>query len=363
MSYPNNPPVPASITVDTTASINSGLVGFWPLTDGTGTTAKDLSGYGNDASASGTVNWLSGDVGMAADFASVTGYFDTGVGTSTLGVSGGSTASISAWVNYTTGGSVTQNVFGDLGSGGAAPNFGMYINRNITFVDVWRNEVNARFNFITLSAWMHLVAVYDASNIYLYINGSLHGTIAVSGSINASTGNCMIGNQPANNRDLEGQLQNIRVYNRALTATEVAELYSVPWTGTDYVAQNLTPDTPIAMGVDPNHSLSSGLVGYWPLSEGSGSSPGDISGNSETLTNGGSSVWATKEVGAVAVVNGNAGKYYSTDSSFSTMIGGSTPATDPWSISLWASLYLTAPYEYEAGFLSIGSSSADGTPF
>jgi len=119
----------------------------------------------------------------------------------------------------------------------------------------------------------------------------------------------------------------------------------------------------IGQRADFQHPLMRGCVGWWPLNDGAGTTTKDISGNSETLTNGGSSVWATREVGVVAVVNGNTGKYYSTDSSFSTMIGGSTPATDPWSISLWASLYLTAPYEYEAGFLSIGSSSADGTPF
>lgn len=234
MAYPNDPPAPPTLALKSGESINVGLVGWWALTDGSGSAAKDISTGGNDGTASGTVNWLSGDKGNAADFASVTGYFDTGVGTSTLGISGGSTGSVSAWVNYTSGGSITQNVFGDLGSGGLAPNFGMYIGPSISFVDVWRNEANARFTSVTFSGWMHFVAVYDTSNIYLYINGSLHGTIASSGSINASTGNCMIGNQPANNRNLEGQEQNVRVWNVALTAQQVSDIYTTPWLGSNY---------------------------------------------------------------------------------------------------------------------------------
>ena len=111
------------------------------------------------------------------------------------------------------------------------------------------------------------------------------------------------------------------------------------------------------------HPLMKGCVGWWPLTDSVGDSPIDISGNSETLTNGGISVWGLQSVGNIAITNNNSGAYYSSDTAFSTMIGGSTPATDPWSISFWISTYLTAPYYYEDGVLSIGSSAADGTPF
>jgi hypothetical protein len=300
-------------------------VGFWPLTDGTGTTAKDISTGANDGTASGTVNWLSGDIGMAADFASVTGYFDTGAGTSTLGISGGSTASISAWVNYTTGGSITQNVFGDLGSGGVAPNFGMYIGPWPSFVDVWRNEANARFTSVTFSGWMHFVAVYDTSNIYLYINGSLHGTIASSGSINASTGNCMIGNQPANNRNLEGQEQNVRIYNRALSATEVATLYNRPWEGTNY--GTLWPYSPPApadatLSTDTAAtSLNVDLEGWWLCTDNTGTTLVDISGNGRDATLTGTNSWVADSVGTVNRFDNSSG-------------GGSSASTTDYQISL-----------------------------
>ena len=55
--------------------------------------------------------------------------------------------------------------------------------------------------------------------------------------------------------------------------------------------------------------------------------------------------------------------YYSTNNPFSTIIGGTTPATDNFSISFWASMYGAAPYEYEDGVFSIGSTATDGSPF
>ena len=47
MAYPNDPPAPSGMTL-TGASINTGLVGFWPLTNQSGTTTEDLSTGGND---------------------------------------------------------------------------------------------------------------------------------------------------------------------------------------------------------------------------------------------------------------------------------------------------------------------------
>ena len=67
MSFTN--PYPASrLTLDATNSLSSGLVGFWPLTDGTGTTAKDISTGANDGTISGSTTWDSADIGTSLIF-------------------------------------------------------------------------------------------------------------------------------------------------------------------------------------------------------------------------------------------------------------------------------------------------------
>ena len=66
MAYPNDPPVPSGLTPLSSDPVNTALVGWWPLTDGTGTTAKDISTGANDATAGGTVTWETTSNGAAA---------------------------------------------------------------------------------------------------------------------------------------------------------------------------------------------------------------------------------------------------------------------------------------------------------
>jgi hypothetical protein len=77
-----------------------------------------------------------------------------------------------------------------------------------------------------LDAWTHLVGVYDTSQLRLYVNGVLSGTAAHTGAWNA-TGAFQIGRGKWNggNADLfPGTINDVRVYSRALTTTDVAAL-------------------------------------------------------------------------------------------------------------------------------------------
>lgn len=108
----------------------------------------------------------------------------------------------------------------------------------------------------------HLVGVYDGSAIRFYRNmiaavpGVLVGATLDTGFalVVAQAGNCL--------------LDGLRIYNRALSATEVAEHFA---------------------GIYRNES---GLIGFWPLDEASGTSAADLSGNGNNgvLANGPSRV-------------------------------------------------------------------------
>jgi len=309
MSYPNNPPVPASITVDATASINSGLVGFWPLTDGTSTNATDLSTGGNDGTLVSTAAWVSSTKGSAVELDATGEYVDTNLSGSYDIRS--QELSISGWVKCGTETHTQRFVSARGGTTGAGSEYPLDL---WTVATTGKCRVAAYDGTSSINAdstttigddnWHHICGVADATNLYIYVDGVLENQVAISGLSSSSAGanDFYIGQTQAatdSTRQLLGEIQNVRIYNRALTATEVAELYSVPWTGTDYVAQNLTPDTPIAMGVDPNHSLSSGLVGYWPLSEGSGTVAKDLTGTADlTSTN---PNWGESSIGTVGV--------------------------------------------------------------
>jgi MSHA biogenesis protein MshQ len=79
---------------------------------------------------------------------------------------------------------------------------------------------------ITLSnnIWYHLVGTYNSGAINLYVNGITGGSGNYTYS--ASSENLILGRYYAGTHSLEGQLSNVKFYNRSLTAQEVLQNYN-----------------------------------------------------------------------------------------------------------------------------------------
>ena len=78
---------------------------------------------------------------------------------------------------------------------------------------------------LTLNNWIHLVGIIDLTSISFYINGVLIGKTSHSGWVPQST-NILIGRSYNNTeRSMNGSVDNVRIFNRALTQTEVQDLY------------------------------------------------------------------------------------------------------------------------------------------
>jgi hypothetical protein len=73
--------------------------------------------------------------------------------------------------------------------------------------------------------WHHIAATYDGSNKILYLNGSIDGT--GSGSLSTTSGNGEVGRQADfNNNFFDGVVDDVRIYDSALSASEVSALAS-----------------------------------------------------------------------------------------------------------------------------------------
>jgi len=73
--------------------------------------------------------------------------------------------------------------------------------------------------------WHHVAGVYDGSKICIYVDGILDNTEDASGSISNSTYNVLIGeNEEAPGREWNGQIDDVRIYNRALSHGEIVSL-------------------------------------------------------------------------------------------------------------------------------------------
>ena len=112
-------------------------------------------------------------------------------------------------------------------------------------------------NSISSETWHHLALTYDGSNIILYIDGNVAGSAEASGQITNDSVPLNIGKLvwQTTNFDLDGQADEISLWNIALTQQQVQ----------DYMEADLTGET--------------GLVGYWNFNEGSGETANDASGN------------------------------------------------------------------------------------
>ena len=78
---------------------------------------------------------------------------------------------------------------------------------------------------ISLNTWTHIVASYDGTNRRIYFNGVEVKSDTPSGSIGTSTGSLFIGNYGGGGFSFDGKIDEVRIYNRALSAEEILDHY------------------------------------------------------------------------------------------------------------------------------------------
>lgn len=183
---------------------------------------------------------------------------------------------------------------------------------------------------LNANTWYHVAATYDGANMKLYINGALDATKAQTGSVN-STGAFNVGYLYNTSRNFNGKIDEVRVWKRALSQTEIS--------------QNMC-----------NVSIpATSLAAYWKFNEGSGSSVQDTSGNGVTLTltgvdssNWGTDVPCTTGSSALARTAGNQKVLSEGQVSIKNQI-----KLYPNPVSKSSSLTVSVPDEYSKGKLTV----------
>lgn len=291
-----------------TGSLTSGLVGYWPFdrVSVIGTTSLDRSTSKYNGSLSGGPTVTSGQIGQAVDFDGSDDFMSLG-STSYLNVNATADMTISGWFfrdTFTTNDVIVAKIYG-IGPGETG--YGVYISSGDQLIfkigdGVQTYTVTTSMTFTT-SVWTHFSIVWDqdsAANTKIYINGQSVST-STSGTISdiddtSHTNTFRIGALSSGGELFDGKLDEIRVYNRTLTASEVLTLYNFDGTGVE-----LNSGASQAQG---GSRLDSGLAGYWKLDDGSGTSATDAStnGNTGTLTNG--PTWTTGQIGGAVNFDG-----------------------------------------------------------
>lgn len=228
------------------ADIASNLVGYWTLNENSGSTANDTSGSGCTGTLVNTPTWTApGKIGAAnlSFAASSSEYVDLGT-CSALAVTGNLT--LAAWVKVTswpTPGEVFYSII-DRGYNGGT-NTQLYSLRmesdtdtSITYLDfVTFNGSNHGVHHLydvqgpqSTGVWFHVMGVFNGSTWKVYVNNSEVAsstdstTPATGGSRKFFIGGEDVDGTPG--RFCDCQLDDVRIYSRALSSDDRAELFA-----------------------------------------------------------------------------------------------------------------------------------------
>jgi len=232
---------------------NQGLVGYWAMNEGRASVFGDSSGNGTNGILTGTTSptWVSGKRGTGLSFDGVSSR--ALISGSTMIPTGATQFTVAAWAKKNTagGGMVAYKngpFFLNMGTVLGNSNFVVHTSGG------WAGAVGA--TTLNVGQWYHLALTYDSSNslISLYVNGKLDGTGAQTGGIGSAI-NCIgVGYSSDGNCDtnslgyFSGSVDDLRLYNRALAASEIQSLYG----------QNETK-----INSSQNTRMADGLVGLW----------------------------------------------------------------------------------------------------
>lgn len=312
---------------------NLGLVGYWSFGDGRGAVATDFSGNKRSLNLNNGPAWATGKIGASLDFDGVNDFASV---TSTLGITGNATFTLSAWIRPDSVGSAAT-IAGFIGGGGAGDAAMILAPNGSGSVGLWMNSCGAvtGTGVITTGSWQHIVitktAGSSATTVTLYVNGvsqSLSTQFSSCTPSIASTRFNVGSGWNASNSDqlFDGRIDEVRVYNRALSSTEVTALYG---------------QTRIMKLDKPGPLADANLVFYLKMNESSGDAV-DASGNGLTFTNNSSVGRANGKIFGAGSFSG--GNYFSRADS--AALSPTTAAT--W--SFW--FYKTSAYSGSSNMLT-----------
>lgn len=220
-AYIGSTEIPVAVTPST-----SGLVGYWSFNEGSGTTVDDSSGNGNDGTFVNSPTWVEGSFGNGLNFDGSSDYINVGSDDS-IDFGGQNQITVSAWANIESSGSDSNKVVFK----GLQFNF----QPQYTAGDVMRMEINTGSyigcttpaGFTELGEWIHYAMTWNGTTAKIYKNGVLSTTCEIIGTINAAgdSSNLCIGSS-CGSAFTDGTIDEVQVYNRALSESEVYLLYS-----------------------------------------------------------------------------------------------------------------------------------------
>ncbi|MFK8185517.1 MAG: NF038122 family metalloprotease [Phormidesmis sp.] len=234
-------------------SLVNGLVGHWALDEASGLNTKD-SAKGNTGTLV-NANWTSGKIGGALDF---DGTQEKVLVADTNELDLTQTLTLSTWIKA----DAFKDGAGLITKGTSKVTYALEVNSDgkLTFntndgfyktttswFGFFSNTVSKQQTFtsdsgLTLNQWHHVAVTYDGENVQFYIDGQLDGSTQASVSLESSNESLVFGADVKDGTYFDGELDDIRVYDRALSVEELLAL-SKSESGNDFIVGGIGSDT------------------------------------------------------------------------------------------------------------------------
>ncbi|TAN34010.1 LamG domain-containing protein [Patescibacteria group bacterium] len=232
----------------TQAAPSRGLVGYWSMdgNDINGTKVYDKSGKQNHGTSANTPSKVAGKISGAMSFNGTSDWVNVANPANLQPAN----ITASVWVKLNSDPGAAKSVISKRtdAPGNASFFLGYRASANRMSFSIYSgaDQIASSTNY-SVGVWQNWVGTFDGSNVKLYRDSVLIDTKAAAVSITYSDSyNVTIGNH-ASSFFWPGSIDDIRIYNRALSAAEVKQLY-------DAAKQTYTQAAP-----------SRGLVGYWSM--------------------------------------------------------------------------------------------------
>ena len=243
----------------------NGLVGWWPFNGN----ANDESGNGNNATANGATLDLDrfGNTNSSYRLYGSTGI----IRTNNPFYYSNTNHSISFWIKIQDPTDPDQSFYNTVPHTIECFGFNYYLNpagyfhyflgNGVNGISGWNTALNQSFSaqscLLATTSWFNYTIVLQGLQWKLYINGNLCHTFNANQATGSMAADLCFGNDIASPSAINGQIDDIGTWNRALTQQEITALY----TAQSCTSNTITADGPTTFCAGNYVNLTSDVVG------------------------------------------------------------------------------------------------------
>jgi hypothetical protein len=250
---------------------NASIIAWWSFDDTTSSVVRDVTGQHNGVLVNGT-KWASGHVSNAASFDGTNDY--VGVPDDSVWAFGANNFSIEFWAKFATapGGTVSHpsNIFiGSDNGAGSLPKWFFALGGGVLNFHVNGSTTSGFFaqaSFSpTINQWYHLAVTRSGDTLRIFVDGQLKQSQVVSGLFVPDASVALTIGQAESLGYTNGSLDEMTVYNRALSTQELTAIYNAGTAGKcKSIRITTTPMFDLKYGTPFSQTLSS-IMGKPPL--------------------------------------------------------------------------------------------------